>query len=347
MSNNTHTHTHTHTHTAQSFGQGWRPQRTAGWKGLLAGLVTGLALALQVTSVAAQQPLKIGLIGTNESQIPILVAIDQGYFKENGVTVETVNFKGGGVAVQAVAGGSIDLAAFATDHVIRLNSRGIDARFLLAIDRNITHLLAVPSGKGYKDLASLKGKKIGVSAPGSYSDNVLRWSLIKIGLNPDRDVTIVGVGSGNTSKAALKAGQIDALMISTAEAINFELNEPESYQILVDWRKTPHTGQALVGRQKWVDQNPELARGVVRAVLKAEQTIQANPAAVEAVVRKQYPDANDAFILAYSKAVPGLVSSDGLISDQSFDRMVDILRTIDPGLKTFKKSDLDISSQLR
>ena len=315
--------------------------------GRIAVLATGWVLALYLTSAAAQQPLKIGLIGTNESQIPILVAIDQGYFKDNGVIVETVNFKGGGVAVQAFAGGSIDLASFATDHVIRLNSRGIDARFLAAIDRNITHLLAVPSGKGYQDLSSLKGKKVGVSAPGSYSDNVLRWSLIKTGLNPDRDVIIVGVGSGNTSKAALKAGQIDALMISTAEAINFELVEPDAYQILYDWRKTPHTGQALVGRQKWVDQNPDLARGVVRAVLKAEQTIQTNPAAVEAVVRKQYPDADNAFILAYSKVVPGLVSLDGVISDQSFDRMVDILHTIEPGLKTFKRSELDLSSQLR
>jgi len=317
------------------------------WTRSLGRALACTTLALCTAHAAAQQPLKIGLIGTNESQIPILVAIDQGYFKENGVTVETVQFKGGGVAVQAFAGGSIDLASFATDHVIRLNNRGIDARFLAAIDRNITHLLVVPSGKGFKDLSSLKGKKVGVSAPGSYSDNVLRWSLIKIGINPDRDVTIVGVGSGNTSKAALKAGQIDALMISTAEAIHFDLTEPEAYQILVDWRKTPHTGQALVGRQKWVDQNPDLARGVVRAVLKAESAVQSDPRVVQAAVRKQYPDADEQFILAYSKAVPDLVSPDGVISDQSFERMVDILHTIEPGLKPFKKSDLDLTSQLR
>lgn len=89
--------------------------------------------------------------------------------------METVPFRGGGIAVQAFIVGSIDLAAFGTDHVLRLNNRGIDARFLIEVDRFITYTIIVTAGKNYKDLSDLKGRKIGVSAPGRYSDNVLRW----------------------------------------------------------------------------------------------------------------------------------------------------------------------------
>ena len=154
-----------------------------------AALLALLSVTMLAAPAFAQTKIRIGLIGTNESQLPIWIAIDKGYFKAENLDVETVPFRGGGIAVQAFIGGSIDLAAFATDHVLRLNNRGIEARFLIGIDRFITYTIIVPAGKNYKDLSDLKGKKIGVSAPGSYSDNILRWSLKTLGINPDRDVT--------------------------------------------------------------------------------------------------------------------------------------------------------------
>ena len=309
-------------------------------------LVLLLASTLFGASSFAQTKIRIGLIGTNESQLPIWIALDKGYFKTENLDVETVPFRGGGIAVQAFIGGSIDLAAFATDHVLRLNNRGIDARFLIGIDRFITYALIVPAGKNYQDLSALKGKKIGVSAPGSYSDNVLRWSLKSLGLNPDRDVTIVGIGDGNTAKAGLLSGQVDAIMASTADVLDYQIAETGKYEILKDWRTTPHSGQAVIGRQRWVDANPQAAKGFARAILKSEQLIQTDPAEVRKIIKQLFPDRSDAYVKAYADAVPHLLSADGRISPQGYLKMNEILRLLEPDLKPIALSNLDLTDKL-
>jgi NitT/TauT family transport system substrate-binding protein len=305
-----------------------------------------LCIVLPASQAIAETKIRIALIGTNESQLPILIALDKGYFKQENLDVETVPFRGGGIAVQAFIGGSVDLAAFATDHVLRLNNRGIDARFLISIDRFITYALIVPAGKNYADLRALKGKKIGVSAPGSYSDNVLRWSLKTLGLNPDRDVTIVGIGDGNTAKAGLLSGQVDAIMASTADVLDYQIAEKGRYDLLKDWRTIPHSGQAVIGRQRWVDANPAAARGVAKAVLKAEQLIQADPAEVRKIIRQLFPERSPAYVNAYADAVPRLLSADGRISSQGYVLMNDILRTLEPELKAIDQSKVDLTDKL-
>jgi NitT/TauT family transport system substrate-binding protein len=311
-----------------------------------AALLLLLGAAACGSVAAAQTKVRIGLIGTNESQLPILIAIDKGYFKAENLDVETVHFRGGGVAVQAFVGGSIELASFATDHVLRLDNRGGDARFLIGIDRFITHILVVQAGRGYTSLKDLKGKKVGVSAPGSYSDNVLRWSLKQVGINPDRDVTIVGIGDGNTAKAGLQSGQVDAMMSTSSDLLDYNLNSPGKYEVLYDWRKIPHSGQAVIARQRWVDANPQAARGVARAVLKAEQDIQTDPAEVKKIIKQQFPDRSDAFVDAYAQLAPQLLSMDGKISHDGFLKMTEILREVEPGLKPVEQSKVDLTDSM-
>ncbi len=320
-------------------------RRVAASLSLLAAF-TAFGAYAQAQSAKPPTKIHIGLIGTNESQLPILIAIDEGYFKSENLDVETVQFGGGGIAVQAFVGGSIELASFATDHVLRLDNRGGDARFLIGIDRFITHILAVPAGKHYTGLADLKGKKIGVSAPGSYSDNVLRYELKKLGLNPDRDVTIIGIGDDNTATAGLQSGQIDAMMTTTANIIDYGLNYPGKFEVLYDWRTIPHSGQAVIGHQRWIDANPEAARGVARAVLKAEQTIQTDLPEVQKIVKQQFPSRSDAFVQQYAQAAQRLLSKDGRISHEGYLKMTEILQSLEPGLKPIDQSKVDLTDTL-
>lgn len=319
------------------------------------GRLTGIAALAFATlaatfagasAAAAQTKVRIGLIGTNESQLPILIAKSKGFFKDENVEVETIHFKGGGVAVQALVGGSIELASFATDHVLRLANRGMETRFLIGIDRYITSTLVVRADKGITDFESLRGKTISVSAPGSYSDNTVRWALKSAGLNPDRDVTIVGIGTGNAARAGLESGQTDAAVVPTPDVLDYEINSPGKFKVIYDWRSIPHSGQAVIARKAWIDANLQAAKGIARAVLRAEQLIQTDPAVVEAAIREVFPDRNDAFVKAYAALVPKLLSPDGSISESGFDKMVEILQVVEPELKAIKKSDVDLTNQL-
>ena len=62
----------------------------------------------------------------------------------------------------------------------------------------------------FKSVADLKGKKIGVTAPGSSTNMLANFVLAKAGLKPS-DVSIIGVGTGSGAVAAMRSGQIDAI----------------------------------------------------------------------------------------------------------------------------------------
>lgn len=328
------------------------------WSGavlaLTAGLVAVVAAAVPAAAAdnrASGSPLsrtlvRIGLVGTNESQLPIRLAIDRGLFAAQGIDVETVVFRGGGVAMLALVGGQIDLCTCATDHVVRLNNRGLDTRILTGIDRFLTSALLAPAAAGAGDLAGLRGRAIGVSAPGSNSDNTLRWAIRQAGLDPDRDFAIVGTGQGASGRAALDSGQIAALVAPTPDVLDYQFSAPGRYRVAVDWRAIDHSGQAVIGRQRWVDANPAVARGVVAAVQRAEQVIQREPAESARVLQTMFAQHSAEFLAALTTQVTPRPSPDGRVSPSGFARMIEIMQVVEPGLRPVRQADVDLQPQL-
>jgi NitT/TauT family transport system substrate-binding protein len=294
----------------------------------------------------AQTSIKIGVISANESQLPVRVAIDEGFFKQQNIDVELTEFRGGGVAVQAFVGKSIDLCDCSTDHVVRLNNRGVDARMLVGIDRFNTNTLVVSASAGFTDLVSLRGKKIGVSAPGSYSDNTVRWAIKSAGLDPDRDFEIVGVGAGTTARAALETGQISAVMASTPAVLDYDLSAPGKFKVLIDWRKVDYSGQAIIASRQWADANPQVARGFVRAITEAEHVIQTDEKPVERAFKEMFPDRDDKYLEILSRQIREQLSPDGRISQGGFLKMIEIMQVVEPNLKAIKQSDVDLQPVL-
>jgi NitT/TauT family transport system substrate-binding protein len=227
-----------------------------------------------------------------------------------------------------------------------LNNRGIDARLLIGGDRFITSALVVPADAGYTDLASLRGRNIGVSAPGSYSDNTLRWAIRQAGLDPDRDFVILGTGQGAAGRAALESKQITALVAPTPDVMNYQFTAPARYKVLVDRRTIDHSGQAVIGRQRWVDANPALARGVVRAITRAEQIVQGDPAASTRVFKAMFPERSADYIKALTAEVAPRLSPDGRVSESGFLKMIEIMQVIESGLKPVRQADVDLQPVL-
>ena len=105
-------------------------------------------------SRAQQKTLKLAVPSVNEGLLPIKVAIDQGLFKAEGITVELINFRGGGPAVQAFAAGGVDLCICAADHVVRLVNRRFDARIIVGLDEHHSYALLGKAG------SALRGREV-------------------------------------------------------------------------------------------------------------------------------------------------------------------------------------------
>src|ERR1700689_991955 len=105
----------------------------------------------------AETALRIGSSQLSIASIPVVVAIQQKLFEAEGITAEIVDFDGGGPAVQALAGGGVDLCICAGDHAMRLASRGLGGAGLGALLGKHPYSLLAPVGSPATDLARLRG----------------------------------------------------------------------------------------------------------------------------------------------------------------------------------------------
>ena len=122
------------------------------------------------------------------------------------------DFAGGSRALQAVIGGSAEVVSGAFEHTLNMQVKGQRLRAFVLQGRAPQIVLGVnpKTMPNFKSVADLKGKKIGVSAPGSSTHVMANFVLAKAGLEPS-DVSIIGVGTGSGAVAAMRSGQIDAM----------------------------------------------------------------------------------------------------------------------------------------
>src|SRR5512137_76135 len=191
--------------------------------------------AIVLPSMAAAQALEkkkvtIAVGGKNLLYyLPLTIAEQLKYFQAEGLEVEIVDFAGGARALQAVVGGSADVVSGAFEHTLNMQQKGQPMRAFVLQGRAPQIVLAVST----KSLADLKGKKIGVTAPGSSTNIMANFVLAKAGIRP-ADVSYVGVGASQGAVAAIRAGQVDA--ISNLDPVITILQRAGDSRIIADTR---------------------------------------------------------------------------------------------------------------
>src|SRR3954465_1301501 len=167
--------------------------------------------------------------------LPLTIAESLGYFKTEGLDVTIADFAGGSRALQAVVGGSAGVVSGAFEHTINMQVKGQRLRAFVLQGRAPQIVLGInpKTMPAYKSPADLKGKKLGVTAPGSSTNIVANFVLAKAGIKPN-EVSIVGVGAGSGAVAAMRSGQIDAL--SNLDPVITLLQRSGDLKIVTDTR---------------------------------------------------------------------------------------------------------------
>jgi len=114
----------------------------------------------------------------------------------------------------------------------------------------------------------LKGKKIGVSNAGSSSDIATRVFLKNVGLDPDKDVSIVAVGSLQNRTAALLSGAIDGGLAQPPDQL---VLEDHGFHVLYDLaaQKLPSVGDSIVVRREWLNANRDVMQRYIDSIVQA------------------------------------------------------------------------------
>jgi NitT/TauT family transport system substrate-binding protein len=313
---------------------------------LLAGVATMLFPALLSAQALEKKKVTIAVGGKNLLYyLPLTVAEQKGFFKDEGLDVEIVDFAGGARALQAVVGGSADVVSGAFEHNINMQAKGQPMRAFVLQGRAPQIVLAVSTKTmpNYKTVADLKGKKIGVTAPGSSTNIMANFVMAKNGLKP-ADVSFVGVGASQGAVAALRSGQIDA--ISNLDPVMTILARSNDIKIVSDTRDVaeadkvfggPMPAATLYAPVAFIDKNPNTVQALTNAIVRANKWIQqAGPSDIVKAVPESYLLGDRAvYIDAFLKAKPAL-SPDGMIPEAGPATALRALQSIDPAMQNAK-----------
>src|SRR4249920_3678552 len=256
--------------------------------------------------------------------LPLTIAEQLGYFKDEGLTLNISDFAGGSQALRAVVGGSADVVSGAYEHTLNMQPKGQYLQCFVQQGRapQIAIGISAARAKTYKSAKDLKGLKVGVSAPGSSTHMIVNYFISREGLKPS-DISVVGVGLGATAITALKSGQIDA--VSNTDPVMTKLEQDGDVKIIADTRTLKGTEQVLGGPMPagclyapvdFIRKNPNTVQALTNAIVRADKWIQsASPQDVLRTVPESYLLGDKALYLFSFNKVKEAISPDGYISD--------------------------------
>lgn len=277
--------------------------------------------------------------------LPLTVAEQLGYFKAEGLDVTIVDFAGGSRALQAVVGGSADVVSGAFEHTVNMQFKGQHMRAFVLQGAAPQIVLGInpKTMPGFGTIADLKGKKVGVTAPGSSTNVMLNFVLAKAGLKPS-DVSVIGVGAGNGAVAAMRAGQIDA--ISNLDPVITLLQRSGDLKIVSDTRVLaesdkvfggPMPAGCLYAMQAFIDGHPGVTQALTNAIVRADKWIRAaGPADIIKVVPEAFLMGDRAVYIDAFLAAKGALSPDGMIPEKGAQTAFRALASVDAKLAAAK-----------
>ena len=277
--------------------------------------------------------------------LPLTIAEQLGYFKAEGLDVTIVDFAGGSRALQAVVGGSADVVSGAFEHTVNMQFKGQRMRAFVLQGAAPQIVLGInpKTMAGFKTLADLKGKKVGVTAPGSSTNVMLNFVLAKAGLKPS-DVSVIGVGAGNGAVAAMRSGQIDAM--SNLDPVITLLQRSGDLKIISDTRVVaesekvfggPMPAACLYAMQSFINSNPNTTQALANAIVRADKWIQkAGAADIIKTVPESFLMGDRAVYIDAFLAAKGALSPDGMIPEKGAQTAFRALASVDEQLAAAK-----------
>lgn len=205
-------------------------------------------------------------------QLAYMTAAEKGWWKEDLAPygIEKINeyqFPTGAPEMQAMMAGDLDVAYVGAAPAITALSSGLDAKIVEPVQINGSSLVLRPEYE-YENPADLKGLKIATFPPGTIQDTLLRDWLKKNGLDPEKDVTILGMAPGD-AVTAISAKQVAAVFLPHPSPAVIE-KEGNGRTIVQSGEMSPnHACCVLLISGKLIKEHPDLVEQIVKTHIKA------------------------------------------------------------------------------
>jgi NitT/TauT family transport system substrate-binding protein len=282
----------------------------------LAKLAVLVLISASVQPLWAQETRRIRFAVTNPPHfLPIWLARDTGIFSKHGLDVEIIFMRGGALITMGILSGELQLSGVGAESVVAAKLEGGDAVLLACpLDTDLVYLIGRPD---IKTPEQLKGKSTAVTRLGSSIHFYLRSALKYLGMDADKDMTILQLGGGPEIAAALETGRIAAGILTIRYALPFL---QRGWPVLIDLSKTDlkYPPSCVGSSRAFVRKNPNTVERFLKAYTEAIHVIKTDGALAKRVYAKEYRESDaavvDKIVTVYSglfKTIP-TVSASGL-----------------------------------
>ena len=291
------------------------------------------ALFLIPLSAHAQELRRI-LYGTSTSisHLPVWVGKDTGLFAKNGLNIEPVQIRGGALSTMAIMSGQAVLSGVGAGSVIAARVEGGDIVLLACpADLEPVYLIARPEIKSPSDL---RGKASGVTRLGSSIHFYLRSALRMVGVDSDKEMTLLQLGGSPEIVIALDSGRIAAAALTTRDALPFI---QRSWPVLVDLTKSDlvYPSSCVTSTRAFVKAEPKTVNGFLNAYVSAIQLIKKDQKLAERILIKWLKEKESATLTQSVEAFARLFKPVPYVPDKGIENVLKDLANQRPVPKDF------------
>ena len=230
-------------------------------------LIIGLVSLVAPPTAAAQEKKSLRVVFVSlswNSEIPVRVALARGFFKAQGLQIEPIFIRGGPAAMAALISGDVDFASIGgAQAVIRSKARGLDVSIIGSISNQTNYVLL--GNKQTRTVESLKGKIIGITGAGAFSEFAVKTFLNKHNVDPTKDVILRAVGNTTMRAAALEKGLVAAAPFSPEDAVRLMKS---GYPLISNFAESLDIPQSIVvTRGEVAEKYPETSKRFLKALI--------------------------------------------------------------------------------
>jgi NitT/TauT family transport system substrate-binding protein len=282
-------------------------------------LLTGYCDDSKADSQAAAGSLtkvRVGYIGIT-CEAPIFTAVENGFFKDEGLDVELVKCEWSKYK-DVLALGGFDITHHLIMYLLKPIEQGLDVKFTAGVHTGCLRVQTATDSK-IKTVQDLRGKRIGVPGMGTPPFIFANRVLSANGIDRSRDVTWAVYPAGELG-LALEKGQVDA--VADSEPIGTLLMADGKVRNVADQATdAPYKDEyccAVVVSGKFLANNPKAAAAATRALLRGAKWVEANPAAAARLsVEKKYLASNpelNTLALSHLRYVPSVSGAEAAVN---------------------------------
>jgi ABC-type nitrate/sulfonate/bicarbonate transport system substrate-binding protein len=210
------------------------------------------------------EKLRIGYAARAVAHSVPFVAKEAGFFAEEGIDAEIVR-TAGPIAPMALVANEVDLAIMSAYLMIPVAVQNKDVVMLGGFSRYASMVfVARPDVRGPKDL---KGKIVGIQRPGDAYEKSARFALRHLGLDADKDVQMLALGTNDVMWSALETGRVAATILSPPGTL-FARKAGMNFMVDLTDLKLEYQGSTIATRRSLVQKNPQLATRALRAIVR-------------------------------------------------------------------------------